>query len=69
MHKSLFWLLATPADTGLPQILAKVASSVVSGVDTGYAGSAGLQPQVFASDNSPCGYICYGRLPEPLMKL
>merc|ERR1712167_226838 len=42
------------------QILAKVTSSVVSGVDTGYAGSNGLEPQQFVSNNSPCGYICYG---------
>mmetsp|Transcript_59195 Transcript_59195/g.145309 ORF Transcript_59195/g.145309 Transcript_59195/m.145309 type:complete len:87 (+) Transcript_59195:47-307(+) len=42
------------------EILAKAVSSVVSGVDTGYTGSAGLQPQQFGSNNSPCGYICYG---------
>ena len=42
------------------QLLAAAASSVVSGVDTGYAGSNGLEPQHFGSDNSPCGYICYG---------
>jgi hypothetical protein len=41
------------------QILA-AASSVVSGVDMGYAGSAGLEPQQFVSNNQPCGYICYG---------
>jgi len=26
----------------------------------GYAGSAGLAPQQFVSNNQPCGYICYG---------
>jgi hypothetical protein len=26
----------------------------------GYAGSAGLEPQQFVSNNQPCGYICYG---------
>eukprot|EP00960_Hanusia_phi_P053193 761900-Hanusia_phi.AAC.6 len=42
-------------------VLAKaVASSVVSGVDTGYAGSSGLMPQQFVSNNQPCGFICYG---------
>ena len=41
------------------QLLA-VASSVVSGVDMGYAGSNGLEPQQFVSNNQPCGYICYG---------
>ena len=41
------------------QILA-AASSVVSGVDMGYAGSSGLEPQQFVSNNQPCGYICYG---------
>ena len=26
----------------------------------GYAGSAGLQNQYFTSNNTTCGYICYG---------
>jgi len=26
----------------------------------GYAGSNGLEPQQFVSNNQPCGYICYG---------
>jgi hypothetical protein len=26
----------------------------------GYSGSAGLQNQYYASNNTPCGYICYG---------
>ena len=26
----------------------------------GYAGSSGLEPQQFVSNNQPCGYICYG---------
>lgn len=44
-----------------PQLLAAaVASSIVSGMDTGYAGSNGLEAQQFGSNNSPCGYICYG---------
>jgi hypothetical protein len=45
------------------QLLAKAAvpppSSSGSG-DMGYAGSAGLQNQYYASNNTPCGYICYG---------
>ena len=42
------------------RLLAAAASSVVSGVDMGYAGSSGLEPQQFVSNNQPCGYICYG---------
>jgi hypothetical protein len=57
-------MLCTIALTLIPppnsQLLAAAASSIVSGVDTGYAGSNGLEPQQFGSDNSPCGYICYG---------
>ena len=34
-------------------------SSAGSG-EMGYAGSGGLQNQLFASNNTPCGYICYG---------
>jgi hypothetical protein len=34
-------------------------SSAGSG-EMGYAGSGGLQNQYFASNNTPCGYICYG---------
>eukprot|EP00291_Cryptomonas_curvata_P014477 CAMPEP_0172153140 /NCGR_PEP_ID=MMETSP1050-20130122/1258_1 /TAXON_ID=233186 /ORGANISM="Cryptomonas curvata, Strain CCAP979/52" /LENGTH=93 /DNA_ID=CAMNT_0012821601 /DNA_START=278 /DNA_END=560 /DNA_ORIENTATION=- len=34
-------------------------SSAGSG-EMGYAGSGGLQNQIFASNNTPCGYICYG---------
>jgi hypothetical protein len=48
-----------PLICGVLQILA-AASSVVSGVDMGYAGSNGLEPQQFVSNNQPCGYICYG---------
>jgi hypothetical protein len=33
---------------------------IVSCVDTGYAGSNGIEPQVFGSNNQSCGYICYG---------
>mmetsp|Transcript_22323 Transcript_22323/g.46873 ORF Transcript_22323/g.46873 Transcript_22323/m.46873 type:complete len:122 (-) Transcript_22323:310-675(-) len=44
-------------------LLAKAAvpppSSSGSG-DMGYSGSAGLQNQYYASNNTPCGYICYG---------
>ena len=28
--------------------------------DMGYAGSNGLEPQKVASNNQPCGFICYG---------
>mmetsp|Transcript_6144 Transcript_6144/g.14613 ORF Transcript_6144/g.14613 Transcript_6144/m.14613 type:complete len:89 (+) Transcript_6144:41-307(+) len=35
-------------------------SSIVSGVDMGYAGPEGLTVQTFSSGNTPCGYICYG---------
>ena len=48
-----------PLTVPCPQILA-AASSVVSGVDMGYPGSNGLEPQQFVSNNQPCGYICYG---------
>mmetsp|Transcript_33056 Transcript_33056/g.78324 ORF Transcript_33056/g.78324 Transcript_33056/m.78324 type:complete len:83 (-) Transcript_33056:111-359(-) len=41
-------------------MFALLASSVASGVDMGYAGPQGLQNQQFATNNQPCGYICYG---------
>ena len=56
---SLLWCAVVPLICGVLQILA-AASSVVSGVDMGYAGSNGLEPQQFVSNNQPCGYICYG---------
>ena len=55
--------VARPFGSGADYLCAQIlaaASSVVSGVDMGYAGSAGLEPQQFVSNNQPCGYICYG---------
>mmetsp|Transcript_19822 Transcript_19822/g.41569 ORF Transcript_19822/g.41569 Transcript_19822/m.41569 type:complete len:85 (+) Transcript_19822:154-408(+) len=44
------------------QLLAEVAApaSDAGSGDVGYSGSSGLVPQHFASNNTPCGYICYG---------
>jgi hypothetical protein len=28
--------------------------------DVGYCGSNGCEPQKFAANNQPCGFICYG---------
>ena len=44
----------------LSQLLAEFVVGDAGSGDVGYAGSNGLEPQHFVSNNTPCGYICYG---------